>query len=154
MSDDVPFDDTRLLELIAEQAERTGKRGTANGHPVRDDWNTIVHTVHWLRVLATPRFFHGLGRVPSREHLLGLLDIFLAYLRHDGRYVSAEFEPVPYEQREPLARKLRALIEAWTPPGLPQEIVETARALLHAEGVREPAQAGTTCPTLPTCRRG
>jgi hypothetical protein len=72
---------------------------------------------------------------------LRLIDIYIAYVRHDGRYVGPDFEPVPYENREPLALKLRELLKAWTPPELQAEITEAARTLLHAEG-RSPPPGG------------
>jgi hypothetical protein len=41
-----------------------------------------------------------------------------------------------------LARKLRDLVAAWTPPELPAEITETARALLDVEGLKPPGGRG------------
>jgi hypothetical protein len=64
-----------------------------------------------------------------------MLDLYIAYVGHDGRYHQPMFEPVPYERRPPLAAKLRALLEAWTPPELPSEITDAARELLYAEGL-------------------
>ena len=77
---------------------------------------------------------------------MGLLDTFVAYARHDGRYSRADFEPVPYEQREALALKLRALVEVWTPPAMPSEIMEAARELLHAEGRSGPPEGWDALP--------
>jgi hypothetical protein len=113
----------------------------ANGHPVLTDYADVMNTTHWLMVLASPPLYRTLGRIPSREHLLHLMDIYIAYVEHDGRYSQQEHQPVPYERREPLAAKLRALLETWTPPELPSEITEATRELLWAEG-RTPPDGG------------
>ena len=123
--------------LVFQHALATGgfKQASANGRPVLDDFADVANCIMWLQVLAVPRIFRGMTRTPPREHLVRMVDIFIAYVRHDGRYATPDFEPVPYETREPLALKLRALLEAWSPPELPDEITEAARALLHAEGM-------------------
>ena len=122
---------------IIRRALATGgfKQPSANGRPVLDDFADVANCIMWLQTLAVPRIFRGMIRTPPREHLVRLVDIFLAYVRHDGRYATPDFEPVQYETREPLALKLRELLEAWTPPELPAEITEAARALLYAEGM-------------------
>lgn len=79
----------------------------------------VIHAIQWLQVLAVPRIFHNMTRTPSREHLLGVVDLFLAYVRRGGRDTHPEFHPVPYELREPLALRLRELLVLWTPPELP-----------------------------------
>ncbi|NUQ73071.1 MAG: hypothetical protein HUU21_05905 [Polyangiaceae bacterium] len=112
---------------------------SANGRPVLDDFVDVANCVMWLTVLAAPHIFRSMTRMPPREHVARLVDIYIEYVRHDGRYVGADFEPVPYETREPLALKLRDLIATWTPPELPADIIEAARALLHAEGMNPPA---------------
>jgi hypothetical protein len=122
---------------VIRHALATGgfKRPSANGRPVLDDFGDVVNTITWLQVFAIPHIFCSMNRMPPREHLERLVDIYIKYVRHDGRYMSPEFEPVPYERREPVALKLRELLEAWTPPDLPAEITEAARALLYAEGM-------------------
>jgi hypothetical protein len=120
---------------IMRHALATGFTVSANGRPVLDDFADVANCIMWLQTLAVPRIFRGMTRRPPREHLVRLVDIFIAYVRHDGRYPTPDFEPVPYETREPLALKLRELLEAWTPPDLPAEVTEAARALLYAEGM-------------------
>ncbi|MFS8071177.1 MAG: hypothetical protein ACMG6S_32820, partial [Byssovorax sp.] len=41
---------------------------------------------------------------------------------------------------------LRALVEGWTPPALPMEITEAARALLFAEGRKGPSEGWDALP--------
>ena len=120
---------------ILQHAMRTGYTASSNGRPVLNDEADVVNTVTWLQVLAIPRIFCSMNRMPPREHILHLVDIYIEYVRHDGRYMGADFEPVPYETREPLALKLRELLSSWIPPELPTEITEAARALLYAEGL-------------------
>jgi hypothetical protein len=131
-------DDAEQGRLFA-LARKSGK-AFSMGRPMLDDVARVVQALQWIIILAVPRLFSGLTRTPPREHLLSLLDTFVAYARHDGRYSPADFEPVPYEQREELGLKLRALVEAWTPPAMPSEITQAARELLHAEGRNAPPE--------------
>lgn len=131
---------------VIQHALATGYKASANGRPVLDDFADVANSVMWLQVLAVPRIFRSMTRMPPREHIERLVAIYLEYVRHDGRYVGAEFEPVPYETREALALKLRELLSSWSPPELPTEITETARALLYAEGMNPPAGGWDNAP--------
>jgi hypothetical protein len=79
-----------------------------------------------------------MNRTPTREHILRMVDMYLASVRRDKQRPKPQFEPVPYEQREPLTLRLRALLETWSPPGLPAEVSDAARAVLYASGIKEP----------------
>jgi hypothetical protein len=144
MADDNIFEND--LELLRVAFSQPGAQQSAGGRPVFADWADVGNCVMWLEMFAAPHLFHGMRRMPPREHLLGIMDIYLAYVRHDGRYMEPQFEPVPYERREPLAKKLRALLENWMPPIISQDIIETARALLYAEGVDPPEGWEHVCP--------
>ena len=100
------------------------------------DTMAVIHAALWIQALASRAVYSRLGRVPSREHVVRLLDVYIAYTARDGRCHQPMFEPVAYERRGALASRLRALLVTWTPPELPEEITEAARALLHAEGLR------------------
>jgi hypothetical protein len=103
------------------------------------DTIAIVGTATWLAVLAAPHLYRSLARSVDPAHLTALLDIWVAYADRDDRYMGRpDFMPVPYERRPALARRLRDLLSTWTPPDLPSEITEAARALLHAEGLKWP----------------
>lgn len=130
------MDDEEQSRLFA-LAMKSGK-AFSMGRPILNDVAKVVQALQWIIILAAPRLFGSLTRTPPREHLLELLDTFISYARHDGRYSRAEFEPVPYERRESLAMSLRALVEVWAPPALPNEITEAARVLLFAEGRKGP----------------
>jgi len=103
--------------------------------PAPPDKLDAVMATAWIMVLASPQVYRGIDRTPTREHFLHILDVYIAYVGHDGRYHQPMFQPVPYERRAPLAAKLRALLEAWTPPELPSDIKAAARELLYAEGM-------------------
>jgi hypothetical protein len=107
-------------------------------HGIPIDTFVIMGTATWLGVLAAPHLYRGLARGVDAAHIGALLDFWIAYVDRGDRYTSAMFEPVPYEQRPALARRLRELVATWTPPDLPAEITEAARALLHAEGLKWP----------------
>jgi len=120
-----------------EEREGAGRRPESKDFPP-EDFADVLNTLHWVMVLASPPRYQSMRRVADPEHLVRLLDILIAYVDRDARYLQAEFEPVPYAQRGRLARDLRASIAGWTPPDLPPEMTEIARELLHAEGLSAP----------------
>ena len=103
---------------------------TGRGDVLYTDWADVLNVWYWLMVMAAPPLYCAMKRRVETDHLVRLLDVYIAYAERGSRYLGASFEPVPYEQRLPLAQKLRALLGAWTPPVLPSEITEAARALL------------------------
>lgn len=112
----------------------------ANAIPFRD----------WLQVLARPNLFQMLTRQPSREHLLMLCDAYLPYAR-SRRELAKEQGYVSHAENEllatELAERMHALLENWSAhsltleavgtASLTPEIVDTARALLVADGSHE-----------------
>ncbi len=94
----------------------------------------VFNTVHWLQVLASPPLYGLLQRVPDRDHLLRLLDRYLAYAVRGQWY----HRPIQGSPRVPLALELRTLLETWAPPDLPSGITNGARGLLDAEGIAAP----------------
>ena len=94
------------------------------------DTLSIILTEHWLMVLASPQAYRALVRPVAPQFLVRLLDIWIAYADRGEHYFSAT---APDPNRPTLARKLRDLIATWTPPDLPAEITEAARALLRRE---------------------
>lgn len=111
----------------------------------RDGFNidtlAIFFADDWLMVLAAPHIYRALQRPVEPTFLIRLLDIWIAYADRGDRYV---FPLASDPNRPALARKLRDLISAWTPPELPAEITAAARALLHAEGYEEPPLGAVT----------
>jgi len=106
----------------------------ADGVPI--DMEAFLYTWAWLGVLARPHSYRALQRpvdAAVKAVLLCLLDVWIAYVDRGDWY----YEGPPEEDRPALARRLRALLEAWTPPELPAEITEAARAVLVAEGLEE-----------------
>src|SRR4051812_21252349 len=79
----------------------------------------------WLQVLARPAVFRALTRQPSRAHLLALLDAYRPFAQSPTNGSPALLE---------LTERMRVHLSDWSPPDLPAEVVEAARALLHADG--------------------
>jgi hypothetical protein len=102
-------------------------------------WRTLVVGIsNWLGVLAMPHQFRTLQRSVDPAHLTRLMDIWIAYVEAepgDRRWVG-KFAPIPDGEPADLARRMRALLVAWTPPELPADITETARAMLHVQGIK------------------
>jgi hypothetical protein len=112
-----------------------------DGFPI--DALAILCIDDWLTVLAAPIVYASLKRPVEPEVLLRLLDIYIAYVDRGDYYL---FDHTPEPNRPALARQLRELIAGWTPPELPAEITEAARALLYAEGHKEPPHVAVTDP--------
>jgi hypothetical protein len=134
VSDEDYIDTDALLRLAFEQASRP----RPDGGSAWMDFVGSVNSMVWIHVLAAPPLYRSMGRRPTPEHLVNMVDLYLAYVRRGGRSTTPKFDPVPYEQREPSALRLRALLEAWTPPDLTEEITTAARQVLYAEGDRLP----------------
>jgi len=98
----------------------------------------VAGAIGWLQVLAVPRLFARLERLPPRSFLVRQIDVFLAYARTGACDTEPTFEPVPLGERVERTLRLRALLEGWTSHDLPGEITEAARAVLYAEGLLPP----------------
>lgn len=98
----------------------------------------VIHDfMSWVAVLAYPSMFARLRRQPPHEHLVGLLDLYVAAVRRGGRFLEAEAGVSSDERRCVLASTLRAQLTAWTSPHLSAEVAAAAMALWRAE-VPEP----------------
>lgn len=87
----------------------------------------------WLQVLARPETFRMLTRSPSPSHVVSLLDNYLPFAT--ARQPSAALrEDMGGAQVVDLMSRMRLLLESWSPPALPVEMIEAARALLVADG--------------------
>lgn len=122
------------------QANDNSSYADAYGNPIRVDFATIVNFSGWLAMMAAPKLWDALPRIPPKTFLLKLLDGYLPYATsnrflHNG---SEDERPVDTTQRGPLAMQLRGLLEQWEPPQMTSEIRETARLLRLADGGDEP----------------
>src|SRR5262245_37583183 len=118
MSDDY-VDTDEVIRLAFEQAAKARPDG---GSELLDTMGTII-AVQWLIVIAASQIFRSISRKPSREHLVHMVDLFLAYVRRGGsRRERRDFDPALFERLEPAALHLRALLESWSQPDLPEEI--------------------------------
>jgi hypothetical protein len=100
-----------------------------------EEFITTYYFEDWLVVLASPRILQVMQRVPPREHLLRMLDLFLPYARSKSRYMSrlGYWKPDP-AKREACALELRAAIERWSSKAISSEITQAARAFLREDG--------------------
>jgi len=97
----------------------------------------------WICVLASPRAFQRLQRVPPREHVLAMIDAYLPYAKTPRLWIwSSSPHGLRHDapQREAAALALRADVERWTPPTLSPEIIAAARVLAWADAILEPEE--------------
>lgn len=104
----------------------------------------VIHAIGWIDVLASPRLWATLRRIPPKAFLLELIDAYLVYARSGRRYTN-----VPEGQQRPdltlrsaPAERLRALMVAWEPPVISTEIRDAALAVALAEFGPPPAESG------------
>jgi hypothetical protein len=109
---------------------------TADGTP--SEIADVFNMIHWLQVLASSRLYSLLRRTPTREHLLRLFDVYRASVMRGAWYRRTLHREAFTAPRAAAASTLWMLLETWTPPELPAEIVVTSRELLDAEGVEQP----------------
>lgn len=116
-------------------------------HPTDDEFADIFHFQQWLIVLSSPRILEAMRQVPTREHLLCMIDAYLPYARSNRQLtdmsVPDSWRPDP-ELREARALELRATIEQWTGPTISKEVIQAARALLHEDSVDKSDEAWDT----------
>ncbi|MGK4003772.1 hypothetical protein WMF31_14165 [Sorangium sp. So ce1036] len=112
---------------------------SVDGREDTEDVVDVFNVIHWLGAFASPRVYQAFSRTPPRDHILRLLDIYIAYAKRGAHHAVPQVEPVLLERRLPLALRLRELFEAWAPPALPREAVEISRALMECEGFEPPA---------------
>ena len=110
-----------------------------------EDFPDVFHFLEWMFTLSSPRTLQRMLRLPTRKHLLCLIEAYLPYARSRRRmsvFISlpAAFWPDP-EQRETRALELRAVVEQWTGPLISSEITHAARALLDEEGLGKTDEA-------------
>jgi hypothetical protein len=103
------------------------------------DFANVMGAINWMMVLAAPPLFRSLGRVPTREHVSALVDVYVAYAARGDTYTGAPEVERNHHERIEAAARLRALLETWAPPELPEEITAAARDVLRAEGMAPPA---------------
>ncbi len=77
---------------ITPERERAGRLPESKDSPPAD-FADVFNTLCWVMVLASPPRYRSMRRVVDPEHLVRLLDILIAYVDHDSRYLRAEFEP-------------------------------------------------------------
>jgi len=124
------------MATIKREPSAPGEAGDAARRriPDDDDGAEVLNSWHWILVLAAPPLYRTIQRPVDPVYVACMIDIIIAYAERGAHYLGARLSPVHYERRAPLAKKLRALVVAWTSPDLSAEITAAARELLHAEG--------------------
>src|SRR5262245_38590581 len=99
-----------------------------DGTPITPDFATeftrVVNAGGWLGMLAAPKLWAALRRVPPKAFLLEVVEIYLAYAKSRRHYAYIpEGQPRPdLSLRGPAVERLRALLLDWEPPMLTAEI--------------------------------
>jgi hypothetical protein len=95
----------------------------------------IVNAGDWIGMLAAPKLWAALRRVPPKAFLLELVETYLVYAKSHHLYAHIpEDQPRPdLSLRGPAVERLLALLREWEPPTVTHEIRETARAIYFAE---------------------
>lgn len=115
--------------------------GTPITQEVWNEFRFVLHILMWFAVLASPRIWPALRRIPPKTFLLELVDAYLVYAGSGRHYAhSPEFQRrVDLTKRSAPVEHLRNLLVAWEPPIVTPEIREAARAVHIAEGGSPPA---------------
>lgn len=94
-----------------------------------------VNAAGWIAMLAAPKLWAALRRIPPKAFILECVDIYLAYAKSPRHYAY-----IPDGQRRPDLRlrapaveHLRKLLVDWQPPVVTTEIREAARAVYFTE---------------------
>ena len=112
-----------------------------DGLPVNPkEFADFVHAAEWIAMLAYPKLWSALRRIPPKEHILGLVEAYLRHANSDRYYhviTPPEVLPDP-AIRGPAVARLRDLLLAWEPPHVTPEIRKAARVALEAEQAGPP----------------
>jgi hypothetical protein len=109
--------------------------GTPITPEVWNEFGVVLHILMWFAVLASPRIWPALRRIPPKTFLLELVDAYLVYARSNRHYAhSPEFQrKVDLTKRSAPVELLRNLLVDWEPPIVTPEIREAALAVHIAE---------------------
>jgi hypothetical protein len=118
------------------------KQAIADNPGAVERFARAASAIGWLQHLAVPAAWSQKWQEitePIGAFMIGKVDHFIEYAQTGEHFTVPDFQPVPYDQRISRARRLRGLLEAWTPPDLPDPIVRAAREVLNAEGMSPPS---------------
>jgi hypothetical protein len=105
-----------------------------DGNPTGSSIADVFYFQEWMAVLSSPRILKAMRRMPTKEHLLRMLDAFLPYTRTTRQRAGSEHLRFDPKKREARALELRAAIERWDSPEISREIIQAARALSREDG--------------------
>ena len=99
------------------------------------EFANVLNAESWFAMLASPRLWSMLRRIPPKAFLIELLDAYLVYAK-SGRHYAHDQEGrrrPDLSLRSKSAEHLRELLIAWEPPTVTPEIREAARTVSAAE---------------------
>jgi hypothetical protein len=110
-----------------------------DGTPITNDSATeftrVVNASSWIDMLAAPKLWAILRRVPPKAFLLEQVERYLAYAksrRHYAYIPEGQARP-DLSMRGPAMERLRDLVLEWEPPIVTPEIRDAARAVYFTE---------------------
>lgn len=110
-----------------------------DGTPITKDFATefshVVNAASWIDMLAAPKLWAALRRIPPKTFLLELVETYLEYARSRRHYayIPEEQERPDLSLRGPAVQRLRDLLLGWEPPLITPEIQDAARAVYLTE---------------------
>ena len=110
-----------------------------DGTPITPEFSTeLVRAVNaggWIGMLAAPKLWAALRRIPPKAFLLEQVDTYLAYAKSRRHYAYIpEGQPRPdLSERAPAVERLRDLLLDWEPAIVTPEIRDAARAIYFTE---------------------
>lgn len=110
-----------------------------DGTPVTNDSAAelarVVNAGSWIDMLAAPKLWAALRRIPPKSFLLELVETYLEYAKSDRHYAYIpEDQPRPDPSlRGPAVERLRDLLLDWQPPHITEKIRDAARAIYLTE---------------------
>lgn len=111
----------------------------ADGTPLTSgftaDMARSVNAAGWIAMLAAPKLWAALRRIPPKSFILECVDIYREYAKSPRRYFHIpDGQPGPdLRLRAAAVEHLRHLLLEWEPPLVTPEIREAARAVHFAE---------------------
>ncbi len=110
-----------------------------DGTPITPEFamelSRAVNAGGWIDMMAAPKHWVALRRIPPKAFLLEQVDTYLSYAKSGRHYAYIpEGQPRPdLSLRGPAVERLRDLLRDWEPPMITPDIREAARAIYFTE---------------------
>lgn len=109
--------------------------GTPLTNDFAPDFAQVVNASGWIGMLAAPKLWAALRRIPPKAFLLELVDTYLQYAksRYHYAYIPEDRARPDLRLRGSAVERLRDLLLDWEPPVIAPEIRDAARAIYLTE---------------------